>query len=235
MEKTGCFAHIGEAIDALAKEQGLSDNALSRLSDVPQPTVTRILNGESLDPRRSNIEKIAAVLGHEAEALYRMVKKSTQKAPAKSICLAKKIQSAREWRGIGKKELADLVGVTPGSVTQWENGNTKGLKATNLFALVEVLGVPSEYFFNPTMSLEEALHRDQSRIATAESELAAQRQRYDIVAKLLVDALAVHSSSSPGKIIDLLTGYLWDSKEGQAIRVAKLPDSYVSVERQTHE
>lgn len=43
-------------------EHGLNESELGRRSDVPQPTINRILSGESASPRRPTIEKIARVL-----------------------------------------------------------------------------------------------------------------------------------------------------------------------------
>lgn len=43
-------------------ELGLSQTELGRLSGVPQPTIHRIMSGESQSPRHQNIEKIAKAL-----------------------------------------------------------------------------------------------------------------------------------------------------------------------------
>ena len=43
-------------------EIGLNESELGRRADVPQPTINRILSGESSSPRRPTIEKIARVL-----------------------------------------------------------------------------------------------------------------------------------------------------------------------------
>lgn len=43
-------------------ELGLSQTELGRLSGVPQPTIHRIMSGESQSPRQQNIEKIAKAL-----------------------------------------------------------------------------------------------------------------------------------------------------------------------------
>lgn len=40
-------------------ERGLNPYALSQISGVPQPTIHRILSGESTSPRDSNIKKLA--------------------------------------------------------------------------------------------------------------------------------------------------------------------------------
>ncbi|SDO28940.1 Peptidase S24-like [Halomonas shengliensis] len=47
----------------LMDDQGYSENELSRRSGVPQPTINRILSGESRSPRGSNVDKISKALG----------------------------------------------------------------------------------------------------------------------------------------------------------------------------
>jgi transcriptional regulator with XRE-family HTH domain len=44
-------------------ELGLSQTELGRLSGVPQPTIHRIMTGESQSPRQKNIDKISKALG----------------------------------------------------------------------------------------------------------------------------------------------------------------------------
>lgn len=51
-------------------EQGWSEGELSRRSKVPQPTVHRIITGESKSPRQSNIDSIAKALGVAVEFLW---------------------------------------------------------------------------------------------------------------------------------------------------------------------
>ena len=49
---------------------GMSEAELSRRSKVKQPTIHRIITGESKDPRRSNLEAIAKVFGKTAQNAY---------------------------------------------------------------------------------------------------------------------------------------------------------------------
>jgi len=48
---------------ALLTKKGISPYTLSQISKVPQPTIHRILTGESTSPRDSNIKKLAKGLG----------------------------------------------------------------------------------------------------------------------------------------------------------------------------
>ena len=54
--------NIAERLRAKMVELGLNESELGRRADVPQPTINRILSGESSSPRRPTIEKIARVL-----------------------------------------------------------------------------------------------------------------------------------------------------------------------------
>jgi len=51
-------------------ELGLSQTELGRISGVPQPTIHRIMTGESQSPRQQNILKIAKALGVSANWLW---------------------------------------------------------------------------------------------------------------------------------------------------------------------
>jgi SOS-response transcriptional repressor LexA len=50
-------------------EKDLSENELSRRSGVPQPTIHRILNGDSNTPRKATVEKLARTIGVTPEWL----------------------------------------------------------------------------------------------------------------------------------------------------------------------
>lgn len=55
--------HIADRIKALMRRHGLSDAELARQIAVPQATISRILSGETKDPRISTLKGIAQVLG----------------------------------------------------------------------------------------------------------------------------------------------------------------------------
>ncbi|MEG4315380.1 LexA family transcriptional regulator [Pseudomonas sp. FIP_A4] len=61
--------HIGKRLAAKLEELGWSEGELKRRSGVSQPTIHRIITGESQDPRQSNVEKIARALGVNAHWL----------------------------------------------------------------------------------------------------------------------------------------------------------------------
>ncbi|MCQ4267371.1 XRE family transcriptional regulator [Pseudomonas stutzeri] len=61
--------HIGKRVAAKLEEHGWSEGELARQSGVSQPTIHRIITGESNDPRQSNVEKIAKALGVSAHWL----------------------------------------------------------------------------------------------------------------------------------------------------------------------
>lgn len=53
----------GRTLARLMREHDISQNELARLTNVPQPTIQRIISGESKEPRRSNLAKLAAYFG----------------------------------------------------------------------------------------------------------------------------------------------------------------------------
>ena len=50
-------------------EAGLNQNQLARLSGVPQPTIGRILSGETYDPKNITLAKLVVHLGHTVDEL----------------------------------------------------------------------------------------------------------------------------------------------------------------------
>lgn len=56
-------------VNAERKESG-NENELARVTGVKQPTIHRILTGESREPRRSTLEKLAVYFGITADDFY---------------------------------------------------------------------------------------------------------------------------------------------------------------------
>lgn len=57
-------------LQTLMDSKGENANSLAAKSGVPQPTIFRILKGESKDPRRGNVLRLAKALGVSADDLY---------------------------------------------------------------------------------------------------------------------------------------------------------------------
>lgn len=53
----------------LKKDGSINHNELARLASLNQPTVTRILNGESKEPKRGNLAKLATVFAIKVDQL----------------------------------------------------------------------------------------------------------------------------------------------------------------------
>lgn len=64
------MAHPGKILERWMKERGLSQGALARISGTKQPTIHRIITGESKSPRRATLEPIVRVFGRTVEDLY---------------------------------------------------------------------------------------------------------------------------------------------------------------------
>ena len=61
--------NISHVLTALMKKAEISENALADATGVPQPTIHRILTGESQEPRISNLEKLARYFNLKANDL----------------------------------------------------------------------------------------------------------------------------------------------------------------------
>jgi transcriptional regulator with XRE-family HTH domain len=54
---------VAEILSRLMQQQDVSEYALARVTGVPQPTIHRILTGESSDPRTGSLRPIATYFG----------------------------------------------------------------------------------------------------------------------------------------------------------------------------
>jgi len=61
---------IGERLATLMSQRGLSEGELGRRSGVSQPTIHRIVTGESKNPRQDNVEAIAKAIGVSSAWLW---------------------------------------------------------------------------------------------------------------------------------------------------------------------
>lgn len=62
----GSMESLGDRLRGLMSEREWSEGELARRSGLKQPTIHRILTGQSKDPRQGNIEKLAFALGVSA-------------------------------------------------------------------------------------------------------------------------------------------------------------------------
>lgn len=62
--------NIGERIAKVMSSKGWSEGELGRRSGVPQPTIHRIITGQSTSPRLGNLEQIARALGVTVDSLW---------------------------------------------------------------------------------------------------------------------------------------------------------------------
>lgn len=61
---------ISKQLAKLMRNQNLSQSALSRATNVPQPTINRILSGVTREPRRDSVVRLAAFFKVTPESLY---------------------------------------------------------------------------------------------------------------------------------------------------------------------
>ena len=77
----------------------------------------------------------------------RIKRRKLTEIEANTTPIGRKIRKLRKEKGILKKEIANKVGVSLGTVTRWETGSYKVLP-TYIDKLAEVLGVTIEYLSN---------------------------------------------------------------------------------------
>jgi len=85
------------------------------------------------------------------------------------MTLANRIKKAREAAKLTKSDLARACGVSPASVTQWENGETKTLEGTNLVKIATATGVEANWIATG----KGRIHRkDTQNVSPARSRIA---------------------------------------------------------------
>lgn len=68
----------------------------------------------------------------------------------------KRLTAAREAKGIKKSAFAKMVGVSPPTVTDWENGETKMIEGANLVKVCSLLGITSQWLIDGDESFSPA-------------------------------------------------------------------------------
>ena len=61
---------ISQQLARLMRENGVSQSGLSRGCGVPHPTINRILNEKTKEPRRESVVRIANFFGVDPESMY---------------------------------------------------------------------------------------------------------------------------------------------------------------------
>jgi len=69
---------ISKQLASLMKEHGVSQSGLSRGCGVPQPTINRILNEKTREPRRDSVLRIAKFFDVSVESLYKEADESEE-------------------------------------------------------------------------------------------------------------------------------------------------------------
>lgn len=85
---------------------------------------------------------------------------------------------AREARGMKQNMLSSIIGFSTTSISKWENGHIEPDPQT-LDVLSKVLGLPTEWFFKPTLTTNSVYHfRSNSAATKTAQEIARIRLRW---------------------------------------------------------
>lgn len=106
---------IGAHLKQLMKEQNLTANSLAEKSGVPQPTISRIINGSHGDPRTKTLEKLAAALNLSVHQLrdasdFDFIV-STQRDDGSTEYLAIEVKSPLTEKSVNKIQIPKLAAV----------------------------------------------------------------------------------------------------------------------------
>jgi len=90
--------------------------------------------------------------------------------------LAEKIRRLRTEKGLSQHELASLIGVTNGAVSNWEQGTRANIRGEVLFKLAATLGVGPEQLLGPSPKAE-SLPSKELQVLAAFRQLSKERQQ----------------------------------------------------------
>lgn len=61
---------MGKRLERAMREAHVTQYRLAKLSGVPQPTIARIISGETREPKRTTMDRLARALHRATETLY---------------------------------------------------------------------------------------------------------------------------------------------------------------------
>lgn len=137
----------------------LSQAELARMSDVPQPTIQRIISGETGDPRGSTMAKLRGALDDPSH--IELLTTHSTFADIRNVVTDnnmkwnERLKLAREKRGLNKSQMSRLVGVSSATTTDWESGSIKMIDGEHLVKVASVLKVTPEWLIGGTEELPE--------------------------------------------------------------------------------
>ena len=125
------------------------------------------------------------------------------------MSLKERVRDARLSAGLNKSEMARLCKVDPSAINKLESGDTKAISGELLLKVANATGIDP---FTIGGVKKEAIA----------SLNARQDAREYKTVKHMVAALATLCAGHPDKVVDLLTGYLWDEAEAVRIKTVDL-------------
>lgn len=120
-----------------------------------------------------------------------------------------RIKELRERHGISQKELAEMLRISPPSVSNWEHGKTKPTKA-NLQILAQLFGVSVDYLMGMDRPITMRIMgpSDRELRAILEKYKGLPDKEFDMLTSLMNYFIAVHDG---GRVnygeLSLLDGY----------------------------
>jgi len=137
----------GKKLAYMRESRGMSIEDLSEISDIPAAQLIRFEEGLEI-PDLEAVKKISEALNVTIKFFLDLSENSNS--------IGKRIKKVRMDRGFTVTELAEKVNVTPGLISQIENGQTTPALET-LQNIAEKLYVPSSYLLMENKDVEELL------------------------------------------------------------------------------
>lgn len=146
---------ISDNLKKLMDERQENPNSLAMKSGVPQPTIFRILSGESKEPRRNTVEKLARALAVSVDWIYGGVPRvlAASEPPSNGYAVTTQsvdvaLMNATGSMGLGalqpeQETIIDVLHLSP----RWVRANLPGITSTSNLAALTALGQSMEPTF----------------------------------------------------------------------------------------
>lgn len=115
---------LAEKIRKARRLKGLTQEQLAILSDMTREQISNIEHGKTKKPTKMTLDNLYRVLGLPNEQVEEIMKDENS--------FGRKLQKAREFKGLSRAQLARLTGISQAQIVNIETGKSKLIRKNTL-------------------------------------------------------------------------------------------------------
>lgn len=140
------------------------------------------------------------------------------------MSIGSRIKELRERNGLSRNELATMLGVTVGAISNYEN-DVSSPKEPILFKIIENLNCDANYLFQDSVKIKT----QQNDVTLAEYDHIKKYRALDEHGKKMVDFVLAEESDRCSASIDHFMGNFMDGIQTWPADLAKVPSNRISI------